>query len=231
MQHYLYLTLDLVMVTLLLIIGKGARINFYNKRKGLLSGIAVMMLLFIPLDIFFCQQAYWGFEKNFTIRYEILGLPIEELLFVAILPYSFMYVYEFVLHRSKKNHLRKPASILSLAVGGVLLALGVMNFEKAYTALAFLLCSSVLIYHGLKKTAWIGRFLMSYLLTLFPFFFVESLRSGSLIPMPIVWYNNAENMAVRIGTVPVENFVYLLLMLLIVTQFYERALRQAHERT
>jgi len=51
-----------------------------------------------------------------------------------------------------------------------------------------------------------------WLIHLIPFFAVN----GVLTALPIVWYNNSENLNVRLGSVPVEDAFYSLLLLLIV---------------
>ncbi len=54
-----------------------------------------------------------------------------------------------------------------------------------------------------------------------PFLAVNGVLTGSWIKDEIVWYNNAENLGIRIGTIPVEDTVYMMLMLLITTVVYE----------
>ena len=49
-----------------------------------------------------------------------------------------------------------------------------------------------------------------------PFFLVNGILTGSGLPEPIVWYNDAENFGLRLGTIPVEDAIYNLGMLLTV---------------
>jgi len=53
---------------------------------------------------------------------------------------------------------------------------------------------------------------LMWLIHLIPFFAVN----GVLTALPIVWYNNSENLNVRLGSVPFEDAFYSLLLLLIV---------------
>lgn len=57
--------------------------------------------------------------------------------------------------------------------------------------------------------------------------------TGSLIDAPIVWYNDAENLGIRIFTIPVEDVFYgmglVLLNILLTETFLPKALQsRAH---
>jgi lycopene cyclase domain-containing protein len=69
---------------------------------------------------------------------------------------------------------------------------------------------------------------VGYGISLIPFFLVNGILTGWLLEEPIVWYDNAENLGIRLGTIPVEDSIYLLLLLGIVTVFYERPLARDH---
>ena len=42
---------------------------------------------------------------------------------------------------------------------------------------------------------------------------MNGILTGTGISEPVVWYNNAENMGIRIGTIPVEDIGYAFSML------------------
>lgn len=60
-----------------------------------------------------------------------------------------------------------------------------------------------------------GRFYVAFGVILIPFLIVNGILTGSFIDEPVVWYNNEENLRIRIGTIPVEDVFYGMLMLLI----------------
>ena len=65
-----------------------------------------------------------------------------------------------------------------------------------------------------------GYFLISYLLTLIPFFIVNGILTDGDFDFvsetnPIVWYNDTENLSIRIITIPIEDFFYWLLLFLV----------------
>ncbi len=67
------------------------------------------------------------------------------------------------------------------------------------------------------KPTWLAAFYRAWGLALLPFFAVNGLLTGSFLEEPIVWYNNAENMGIRMGTIPVEDAFYGMLMMLLYT--------------
>jgi lycopene cyclase domain-containing protein len=59
---------------------------------------------------------------------------------------------------------------------------------------------------------------MTYLVSLIPFAVVN----GILTSLPVLIYKNEENLSFRIGTIPVEDFFYSMLLLLINITLYEQ---------
>jgi lycopene cyclase domain-containing protein len=82
----------------------------------------------------------------------------------------------------------------------------------------------VLILQLIFKTwkTWFSGFLAMYLLSMVPFIIVN----GLLTSIPVVWYNNFENLGIRVWTVPVDDFIYLLGLLLPAIHIYQVLLRR-----
>ena len=69
---------------------------------------------------------------------------------------------------------------------------------------------------------WFSGFLLSYLVSFIPFVLVN----GFLTRLPVVWYNNMENLSLRFTTIPFEDFIYLLGMLLPAFTIYQLLLQR-----
>jgi len=66
-----------------------------------------------------------------------------------------------------------------------------------------------------------GRFYFSFLITLIPFLIVNGILTGSFIEGEVVWYNNHENLDIRIGTIPLEDMFYGMLLILMNISIFE----------
>jgi lycopene cyclase domain-containing protein len=223
MERWLYLSIDLLSIAFPLAASFERRIGFHRQWRGLFIGIAVMMAVFIPWDGVFTARGVWGFSPRYTLGIDLLGLPIEEWLFFICIPYSCVYLYEVMRYAFKRDPFAAIAKPLAIAVAIALLLIGVMNLERLYTSITFIGAGGLLLFCStVLKSPWLGRFWMGYAISLVPFFIVNGILTGWLMPEPVVWYNDAENLGVRLNTIPVEDGVYLLFFLLIVIAFHER---------
>jgi lycopene cyclase domain-containing protein len=229
MTKYTYLAIDLLSVAFPFLASFEHRVRFWKKWRGLFLGIFIMSLIFIPWDIIFTAKGIWGFNERYLIGFDIAGLPLEEWLFFVLIPYACMFLYEVMRHFVPEDVLGPYSRQLSAVIVVVLFIVGFMHLQLAYTSITFIATALFLAYHAfVAKNAWLGRFFIGYAVSLIPFFLVNGLLTGSWLEEPIVWYDNTENLGIRMGTIPLEDSIYLMLLLLIVTTFYERALDRSH---
>ena len=67
-----------------------------------------------------------------------------------------------------------------------------------------------------------GRFLFAYLISWLPFLLINGALTGNFTKYPVVNYNATEIIGFRLTTIPIEDSMYNLLMLLIVVSVYEK---------
>jgi lycopene cyclase domain-containing protein len=219
---YLYLTLDLLTILFPFLFSFYSKANFSKKWKYLWPAILVPGVIFIIWDELFTRMGIWGFNQSYLSGLHIGSLPIEEILFFICIPYACVFTYEALNYLISKDHFKSNQKIISIGLILFCLFLGITNTDKWYTAVTFL---SLAVYLGLllvsKKNSFLGRFFFSYLFILIPFFMVNGILTGSGIDQPVVWYNDDENLGLRIGTIPVEDAFYGMLLILMNVSVFE----------
>ena len=104
----------------------------------------------------------------------------------------------------------------------LLVVVGVLNVDRWYTATTFLALAIALGILNGSGARFIGRFLVTYAAILIPFFLINGILTGSFIQDEVVWYNDAENLGIRLGTIPVEDVFYGMLLILLNVVLFER---------
>jgi lycopene cyclase domain-containing protein len=229
MEHFYYLGLDLFTLSFPLARSFEPKLQYWRKWPGLFTGIAVMATVFLIWDHIFTVNGVWGFNPRYLTGPKFFHLPIEEWLFFLVVPYSCVFIYEALRYYVRRDVLGRIARPLSIALVAVLLLVGVLHIDRLYTAITFLSTAAMLALHVFVwKSPYLGRFYLGYAVSLIPFFLVNGILTGWLLPEPIVWYNDAENLGIRMNTIPIEDSQYLLFFLLLTLTFYERPLKRAH---
>jgi len=195
------------------------RVFMVRKMKFIFPGIILTAIPFLIWDVFFTKAGIWGFNHSYTRYFYILGLPVEEWLFFLVIPYCIFFLHEVLRYFVKKFYFPQFARVFIwiLLVGNAIALPFVWGKTYTFTAMAFVL--PFLALQLVLKTwkTWFSGFLLTYLVSFIPFIIVN----GYLTRIPVVWYNNLENLAFRVTTIPIEDFVYLLGMLLPAFTIYQ----------
>jgi lycopene cyclase domain-containing protein len=184
------------------------RVNFYKKWRFALQAGIIVAIPFVVWDSLFTKHSFWGFNSERILGIKWLDLPIEEISFFIVIPFCCVFIAELL---SFFNY-QFPGKFwdkLSLLIGIGLFCIGIRFFDQWYTLLSFGLGGlSIIVLFFMKAINW-NRFWLLYLIHLIPFLVVN----GFLTYYPVVWYNNAENLGIRIGTIPIEDTSYSLIAL------------------
>lgn len=222
MERLLYLALDIGAVAVPFLFSFHPRIRFDKQWKAFLPGSILVAALFIVWDAAFTAMGIWGFNERYLIGTGFFGLPLEEWLFFLCIPYACVFTY-FVFGTLRPDPwggapLRSVSAILALSS----LVVAATNMDRWYTSTTFLGLCAVMGFLWLTKAPYLGRALLSYAVILLPFFLINGILTGSFIEEEVVWYNDAENLGVRLGTIPVEDIFYGMLLILMNVALFER---------
>jgi lycopene cyclase domain-containing protein len=194
------------------------KVHFYKNWKFIWPGITITGLFFLFWDMLFTMKDVWSFNPGYILGATFFGLPLEEVLFFLTVPFACVFIYECLnYYISWRIDSRLTRIISSLVIMLCVLGL-IFYYARLYTAVTFgLLLALMLIFQYLLKTEWLNRFYVAYLVALIPFYMVN----GILTAIPVVIYNNTQNMGKRVVTIPVEDHFYLMALLLLNIGFFE----------
>jgi lycopene cyclase domain-containing protein len=176
-----------------------------------------MMLIFISWDVIFTIKGIWGFNEDYLVGINLFHLPIEEWLFFICIPYACVFTHHTITKSFPKFELSKRwTQIVYYLILSFLFFSIVMNYDKWYTLVNYLYLAILLLIVYTIHIRLLSKFFITFLIILIPFFFINGILTGSFIESPIVWYNDNENMGIRLGTIPLEDAFYAFGMLLTV---------------
>lgn len=207
MPLYSILLIGTLSIPLMLSFDK--RLRFYKQWKYLFPSLIVIAVFFILLDILFTGWGIWGFNPDYHSDLLIFNLPLEEWLFFLIVPYASIFLHESILlffPSLKLGH--KTSRVITISLMLLFSATAFFNIEKAYTLYTSSLMIITLLFSWWDASKEIQRFYITFLVILIPFIAVNGILTGSLIEGEVVWYDNAENLGIRIFTIPIEDFGY-----------------------
>ena len=216
-KHYTYLLLNIVTLFFPFVLSFDKKVAFYNKWPQLVWGIGITGAFFIVWDMLKTYYGVWAFNPEYLIGIYIGNLPIEEWLFFLTVPYACVFIYE-CLKAYLPDYLEKPSRYIAPVIALLLFITGVLSYGRMYTFITFLLTALFLVlYINVFKNRLGGYFWMGYIVHLIPFFIVN----GVLTSLPVVIYNDAENLGIRLFTIPAEDTIYSMLLLLMNIGIYE----------
>jgi lycopene cyclase domain-containing protein len=220
---YTYLLINLASVAIPIAISFEKRdVYFFSKWKYLFPAILLTGIVFIVWDVIFTSQGVWGFNELYLSGIYLFHLPIGEWLFFVTIPFACVFSYEALNYHIKRDILGQYASRISAILIILLLVIGIWHHDRIYTSLTFIATALFLLIHQLVlKSKYMGRFYLAYVVVMIPFLLVNGILTGSFIPEEVVWYNDLENLGVRIFTIPVEDTIYGMLLILMNITIYE----------
>jgi lycopene cyclase domain-containing protein len=206
------------------------KVAFYKQWKYLFPAMLLPALFFLVWDEVKTRNGVWSFSNNHTIGIKISSLPVEEVLFFFIVPYCCVFVYECIcayFPSVKKKQWGTPVLVVMciLFVAGA-----VFSYGKDYTFYTSLLNAVfiiiVLVFKKFFTSFNAPAFLISYSVIVIPFLIVN----GFLTAIPVVSYNDAENLGYRIFSflpwpmhnIPVEDIFYGMLLIMMNIAAFEK---------
>jgi lycopene cyclase domain-containing protein len=220
---YTYLLINFLSILVPFAFSFDKRLNFYQKWKYIFPAILLTAIFFLIWDSVFTGLGVWGFNPHYTTGITIVNLPLEEFLFFFCIPYACMFTYEVMNYFFKIQPPERYSVFISTFLLMLLAALAIVFNDRLYTFYTSLFTITGIVMHLLIfRISYIGRIYRAYLIILLPFLLVNGILTGTFIDEPVVWYNDEENLSVRLFTIPVEDVFYGFLLFLMNVSLYER---------
>ena len=220
MHHYLYLIINIASVLVPFLASFYPKHPFYKNWGNYFWANSLVAFVFISWDILFTKIGVWGFNPHYLLGINFFNIPLEEVLFFFCIPYSSVFVYFSLNYLVKKNPFDSIDDSISLFLTIVLMLVGIYYYDRWYTAVTFVLTALFLGFHYFTNRS-LSKVYRSYCVTLFFFFIVNGILTGSFIEAPVVWYNNDENLGIRLGTIPIEDVFYGFVLIASIIQLFE----------
>jgi len=214
----LYLLINIGIILFPLFLSFESKLKFYKKFPRVLISSTIVGIPFIVWDSIFSLNNVWSFNSKYVYDIRFLHLPLEELLFFITVPYSILFLYEtFLFYTTNSTKEIKLYPVLILAI--VTFSAALFFPDREYTICIFLIVSAIFIAIYFHKPKFIFREKIFYFLlfTFAPFGVVNYI----LTSIPIVSYNNAEIIGIRLLSIPIEDFFYSFSLIFSYIYFYE----------
>jgi lycopene cyclase domain-containing protein len=194
--------------------------------QGILLSIIVSAIPMIIWDYLFTINNIWGFNEKYLIGIYFFKLPLEEILFFITIPFSCLMIYLFWNALIGKSISLEITKIIFSIFSIILMIIALFNIEKIYTFSVFIGASIFLLINiYVLKSKFIQKFLILYIISLIPLIIVNGILTNGIKKIdsgPVVWYNNNENLNIKIIGIPIEDFVFSLIMLQLLIYNFER---------
>lgn len=219
LQAFTYAGLLLATIAVPLALSFDKNVHFWTRWKYLFPAILITAVVFIYWDIQFTAAGIWSFNHHYVVGAFFYGLPVEEWLFFLIVPYACIFIYEVLKFYFQPYEFPNVFVAVSLVLIVVFATVSLFNRGQLYTFFNFLFAAIFLGYVILRNRfkQHLTKFYGTYLIVLLPFLLVN----GVLTSLPVVEYHSSHILNIRVFTIPIEDFGYLFLLLLMNLSIYE----------
>lgn len=220
---YTYACLHLVCLAAPLLLTFDPWVRFYRRLGWFMLALIFPAAYFILWDATFTTWGVWHFNYRYVTGPSLWSLPWEEWLFFFSVPYACIFLADTFEVWFPIRPRPRLGRVLFLLLYGFLLLLLPLSWGLLYTRYTLL---GLLVWMPLSAW-WIGlgwwpHILRTWLVCLIPFFLVN----GVLTALPVVVYNDAENLGIRLITIPAEDTLYGFLLFLMTFTLYKVLLRR-----
>ena len=232
----LYLLLDILVIAVPLALSFDRKVAFYRHWPAAGLSILTVGAVYVVWDVFATRRGDWSFNEEYTGTLRVAGLPLEEILFFVVVPYACIFVLEVLRAYLPEREWVLPRWLLAVG-GGLLIVTGLVLYRLPYSITVFVVTGAFFLLIGLQRPSPADRrsFWLALAISYVPFL----IANGVLTAMPVVMYGEGHILGIRVGSIPLEDFLYsfsmlgfyFLVYLLLDERFFYRTQTDREEHT
>jgi len=209
LQSSTYLLINFFTVIICFIASFDKRIQFNKYFGTFLLSSTIVAIPFIAWDVWFTSKGVWWFNLDYTIGLTIAGLPIEEWMFFYFIPFACVFTYFCFEKFFNLSRAQVFNNVIVFVTTIVCVVAALLYYDKIYTLITSLVTLATVLYlHFIAKREWIGQASFVFLILMAGFFLVNGILTGTGLESPIVNYNPAHFLDIRMLSIPIEDAVY-----------------------
>ena len=187
------------------------------QRTSAFWSIILVAIIFCVWDII-ATGIFWKFNPTYILGWRIAGVPVEEVMFFFSVPYACLFLWENLSVGRERIRYATQLTLFIIFVSMICGGIFILN-NKYYTGIDLLVFGLVLALDWITKiNVFFTRkgLLFGGLVVVLTFIF-----NLYLTVRPVVEYFHGMKTNINIITIPIEDFVYGLSLILFVVVFYE----------
>ncbi|MDA0986210.1 MAG: lycopene cyclase domain-containing protein [Bacteroidetes bacterium] len=222
----LYLIIDFVTILFPILLSFDKKVAYSKSWKYVFLSCFIVGIPFLIWDFFFTKNGVWGFNDDYLVGIKILNLPIEEILFFLLVPFSCLFIYACVKAYLTNYNFKKINVIFYWLIAFYILFILFFGYKGAYSfgVVVSSLITLLLIFWFGKKLTFLP---IAFVISLIPFLIVNGVLTGAFTTEPVVWYNDEERTPFRIFTIPAEDILYSFTLIGLNILVFERLIKNA----
>ena len=181
MTSSMYLWVNVAVLSIPLIASFDRRVQFVGEWRAFWPACLITMAGFIAWDVWFTYEGIWGFNPDYLVGIDLLGLPLEEWLFFVSVPYACVFTYACMKKYVPESPFGLAHRSITFSMLVLCVALAITFSDRWYLGLTSVLCAAWLFYTLLRWKPWMSHFWLAFLLLLFPFVISNGVLTLSLI--------------------------------------------------
>lgn len=201
------------------------RVHYYREWRYLWRGMLWIGVVFVVWDMAKTHLGVWGFNPRYITGIMIGNLPIEEIFFFISIPFACVFIYECLNYYFPKDYFYPFERKLTWLLIVLFIAIGIATWGITYTCTTYFIAGFYLLWHILyvPNGRIRSRFYLTYIITWIPFVLIDGILTGGYQAQPIILYNPEEFLGFRVTSLPLEDAIYLIPLLLANITFFENS--------